>query len=436
MKFTISFIVALLSSCFVYAGDTAAQRFNVHFQTTYIYQYKPAFHADYSGPNSLKNSEEKDNSVTATLFLGARLWKGAELYINPEMAGGSGLSGAFGLAASTNGETFRVGDPEPTLYLARGYIKQTIALSKHKEAIQDAANQIQTADPTSYLRFYLGKFSLGDLFDNNLYSNSPRLQFMNWALMNNAAWDYAANLRGYTYSFITQLQIHNTGYKVALATLPIVANGPDLNTDISQEYAINAEVDHAYKMHGQTGTVRILGYVNDGHMGNYKQAIAHADTANPPDVISTRKYGTTKVGLGISADQQINQTLGLFLRLGWNDGKNETWCFTEADRTASVGANINGGVWHRADDNIGFAIVANSLSKEHKEYLADGGLGFQLGDTKLNYAPETAAELYYSFKALAAGIWLTADYQFVLNPGYNKDRGPVNVFSFRLHVEL
>jgi len=436
MKFIISTIVAMLLSCTLYAGDTAAQRFNVHFQTTYIYQYKPAFSADYSGANSLKSIEEKENSITATLFLGMRLWKGAELYINPEVAGGSGLSGAFGLAASTNGETFRVGDPSPTLYLARGYLKQTIALSKGTDEVQDAANQVQTNDPKNFLRFYIGKLSLGDLFDNNLYSNSPRTQFMNWALMNNAAWDYAANLRGYTYSFITQLQYGSRAYKLALATLPVVANGGELNTDLSQEFSVNAEVDQAYKIHGQGGTVRLLGYVNDGHMGNYTQAIAHADSSHPPDVISTRKYGTTKTGFGINADQQINSTLGLFARLGWNDGKNETWCFTEADRTLSVGANVNGNKWHRGNDNIGIAFVMNGLSQDHKQYLADGGLGFQLGDGKLNYGHETAAELYYSFRPVSGGIWFTGDYQLVVNPGYNRDRGPVSVFAFRLHVEL
>ncbi|MBS1687233.1 MAG: carbohydrate porin [Bacteroidetes bacterium] len=436
MKFIISTITALLLSCTLYAGDTAAQRFNIHFQTTYIYQYMPAFHADYSGANSLKNAEEKDNSITATLFLGVRLWKGAELYINPEVAGGGGLSGAFGLAASTNGETFRVGDPSPTLYLARGYLKQTIALSKGTDEVQDAANQVQINDPKNYLRFYIGKLSLGDLYDNNLYSNSPRTQFMNWALMNNAAWDYAANLRGYTYSFITQLQYGSRAYKAALATLPVVANGGELNTDLSQEFSVNAEVDQAYKIHGQSGTVRLLGYVNDGHMGNYNQAIAQAGSSNPPDVISTRKYGTTKAGFGINADQQINSALGLFARLGWNDGKNETWCFTEADRTLSIGANVNGNKWHRDNDNIGIAFVVNGLSQEHKQYLADGGLGFQLGDGKLNYGHETAVELYYSFKPLATGIWFTGDYQLVVNPGYNRDRGPVSVFAFRLHVEL
>ena len=271
--------------------DTTKQdRFNLHFQSTYIYQYKPQFAADYSGPNSLKTEEERQNSITATLYIGIRLWKGAELYINPEVAGGSGLSGAYGMAASTNGETFRVGDPSPTLYLARGYLKQTISLDHDKDTLYaDGANQLQTSYSNHSLSFYLGKFGLSDLFDNNAYSTGPRTSFLNWCLMNNGAWDYAANLRGYTLSFTTVLQWDNMTYKVALATLPVVANGEELNTNLSQEYSLNAEVNRAYKLHKKDGHLRLLGYYNNGDMGNYNQALANTLGVLTPSVISTRQ---------------------------------------------------------------------------------------------------------------------------------------------------
>ena len=423
------------------AADTIApasklSRFNLHFQSTYIYQYKPSFSANYSGTNSLGTEEEKVNSITATMFLGIRLWKGAELYINPEVAGGSGLSGAYGMAASTNGETFRVGDPSPTLYLARGYLKQTIDLNKKTVAVDDAYNQLQTTYTTHSLSFYLGKFGLSDLFDNNAYATGPRTSFLNWCMMSNGAWDYAANLRGYTYSFTTALQWDNMNYKIALATLPTTANGSDLNTNLGQEYSLNTEVVRTYKLHKKDGHLRLLGYYNNGHMGNYNEAITHTLSGNTPDVIATRKYGRDKYGFGLNFDQQLTSTLGIFARAGWNDGQNETWCFTEADQSISAGLSLNGASWKRKDDNIGFAIVANGLSKAHKQYLADGGLGFQLGDGTLNYANETVAEAYYSYKPTASGIWLSADYQFALNPGYNQDRGPVSVFSFRAHIEL
>ncbi len=182
--------------------------------------------------------------------------------------------------------------------------------------------------------------------------------------------------------------------------------------------------------------MRLLGYYNNAHMGNYEQAIQHPDSNGTPDAISTRQYGRTKIGIGVSADQQLSATVGVFARAGWNDGKNETWAFTEADQSVSGGVAINGAVWKRKDDNLSFALDVNGLSQTHREYLQAGGLGFQLGDGALNYGYETAAEAYYSYKPLSSGIWLTADYQFILNPGYNKDRGPVNVFAFRVHVEL
>ena len=416
----------------------SSKRFNLHFQTTYIYQYKPEFDAQYSGKNSLKTAEDKENSITATLYFGAKLWKGAELYINPEVAGGSGLSGAYGLAASTNGETFRIGDPAPALYLARGYFTQTIPLAdKFPEDytdIQEGANETGGMKPDNYLKFYIGKMSLGDIFDNNAYSNSPRTQFMNWCLMNNGAWDYAANLRGYTDAFATVLQLGAMTYKAALAALPVVANGMELNTNLSREYSINAEVDRSFKLNGKPGNIRLLGYYNNGHMGNYNQALQYVTFL--PDLILSREYGRTKTGFGLSADQQLNNYLGVFLRAGWNDGQNETWCFTEADQSLSAGLAINGSAWKRKDDKLSFAMVINGLSQSHRNYLAAGGLGFQLGDGTLTYANETAAEFYYSLKPFLHGIWLTGDYQFIINPGYNKDRGPVNVFSFRVHVEL
>ena len=418
---------------------THTPRFNIHFQTTYIYQYQPAFNSPYSSQNSLHAAEDKENSITSTLYLGIRLWKGAEIYINPEVAGGSGLSGAFGLAASTNGETFRVGDPSPTLYLARGYFAQTFQLGKAGTTnVPEAYNELGGGKPNNYLKFIIGKMALSDIFDNNVYASSPRSQFMNWCLMNNGAWDYAANLRGYTYAFATILQQGNMTYKAALATLPVTANGSDLNTDLSQEYAINAEIDHASKIHKRNGNIRLLGYYNNGHMGNYADALTQSVVlSQPPNIIGTRQYGRTKTGIGLSADQQINDFAGVFLRAGWNDGKNETWAFTEADRELSAGLSLTGAEWHRENDNVALAVDINGLSADHKNYLAAGGMGFQLGDGKLNYANETAVELYYNFKPMAiSGLWLTADYQLVLNPGYNADRGPVNVFSFRVHVEF
>lgn len=421
------------------------ERFNIHFQTTYIYQYKPAFTSPYQSVNSLTGAEEKQNSLTATLYLGARLWKGAEVYINPELAGGSGLSGALGMGGSSNGETFRVGNPAPALYLGRAYLKQTFGIrNKHarkigvlnKQETEADLNQLAGYEPKEYIRVYAGKLSLGDLFDNNEYSNSPRSQFMNWSLMNNGAWDYAANTRGYTYSFVAETQIGKTNVKAGIATLPKLANGPKLNTDISQAYAINAEISRAINISKRPGNIRLLGFYNSANMGNYQTAVAKASIIVAPDVTTTRAFGNTKYGLGLNFDQQLSNTFGMFTRVGWNDGKNETWCFTEIDQTLSIGLSANGSNWKRKNDNTGIAVVVNGLSKDHQAYIAAGGNGFILGDGKLNYAPEVIGEFYYSFKPLKQGIWFSGDYQYCMNPGYNADRGAVHIFSARLHIEM
>jgi high affinity Mn2+ porin len=423
------------------------ERFNIHFQTTYIYQYKPAFSAPYEGANSLDSNEEKENSLTATLFFGLRLWKGAELYINPEIAGGSGLSGALGMAGSSNGETFRVGNPAPTLYIARTYLQQTFALRNvharktgvpNKEYNESDANQLGGYSPKDYLRFYAGKFCLGDLFDKNEYSNSPRTQFMNWALMNNGAWDYAANVRGYTISFVTELQLSKWNGKAGIALLPTVANGAKLDEDISTSYALNAELSRSITIHNRPGNIRLLGYYNTSdHIGRYEDALfmnyPHIVDVN---LVNPAQYNGSKYGFGFNFDQELNNTFGIFGRIGWNDGKYQTWCFTEIDQTASLGLSAKGNKWHRPDDNCGIAFLANGLSDRHRSYLALGGSGFILGDGKLNYAPEMIGELYYSFKPIRQGLWFSGDYQFCMNPGYNADRGPVHILSARVHIEL
>ncbi len=424
-------LLTLSTSCFA-QDNNATQWWNLHFQGTYISQYKPSFSEKYHGQNSLRDSTEKVNSVTATMYFGIRLWKNAQFYFNPEVAGGNGLSGAYGMAASTNGETFRIGDPSPFLYLARGYFKQSFPIGKEEyNQVEDAVNQLKGKELKRSLSFIIGKISLGDIFDINPYSNSPRTQFINWCLMNNGAWDYAANLRGYTVAFASILQLEKSSYRLAVAELPIVANGIDLNDNLGKEFSLNAEADHILNWHNKEGHIRLLGYYNNGDMGTYSAALA--DSVN---IVNTRKYGNYRWGLGISADQTLNKYLGAFLRLGWSDGKTETWCFTEADHTLSLGLNINGAAWNRKDDIIGLAQIVNGLSDPHKTYLQKGLLGFQLGDGALNYGNEMVTEVYYNWKPVNAALWISGDYQFALNPGYNKDRGPVNVFSMRVHVEL
>lgn len=413
-------------------------RFSLHAQATYIYQYKPKFKAPYSGLNSLLPAEETQNSVTATFFAGARLWKGAEVYVNPEIAGGSGLSGALGMAGSSNGETFRVGNPAPTLYLARAYFVQSFSLGVNREFVPDEKNQVANLLSKDYVKLFVGKLSMADLFDENQYANSPRTQFMNWGLMNNGAWDYAANTRGYTYTLAAELNKGKMNYKAALAALPSSANGPDLTAGFGT-YSINAQVARSWElgMKGRKGAARLLGYYNRTTMGNYREAIRFGAAFNDtPRIYIVQGLSTGKYGFTFNAEQELTDNLDAFARIGWNDGQTETWCFTEIDRTISLGLHLDGNAWSREEDHAGIALLANGLSDAHRDYLAAGGSGFILGDGALNYTPEGILELYYSFKPLPVKIWFTGDYQFCINPGYNADRGPAHIFSIRAHMEL
>ena len=251
---------------------------------------------------------------------------------------------------------------------------------------------------------------------------------MNWALMNNGAWDFAANTRGYTVGLLAELKMDKMNYKLSFTALPKEANGPKLNYNYGDAYSINAEVARTITINNRPGNLRALAYYNTANMGSYTAAIDRAVILNTvPDITPTQQFGSKKYGFGLNADQQLSDLLGVFARIGWNDGKYETWCFTEIDQTASLGLRLNGKKWNRENDHAGIAAVVNGISKEHRQYLSFGGRGFMLGDGQLNYAPEAIAELYYSFKPIDKNIWLTGDYQLCLNPGYNADRGPVHI---------
>jgi high affinity Mn2+ porin len=420
---------------FAAAQDTVKnQRFNVHFQQTVITQYKPGFSAPYTGNNSLLTGEETQTSLTTTLFGGARLWKGMEAYFNPEMSGGSGLSKTLGIAGFPNGETFRVGGAEPKIYIARLYFTQNFEWGNDKEYIEDDVNQLAGWKSKRYLKITVGKFGMADFFDGNEFSHDARSQFMNWSLMDNAAWDYPANTRGYVFGAVAELGQPNWALRFGYTMTTTSANGAIWDERISHANTQTLEYEKRYLLSGHKGTLRLLAFRNNGKMGVYRDAI----TQNPaaPDVDATQAYGRHKYGFGISADQYLTNDFGVFAKASYNDGKTETWAFTEIDRSLSLGAVLKGTSWSRKDDELGLAFVGNDISKEHKDYLAAGGYGFIIGDGQLNYSPELIAEVYYKLNAYQHKLWLSPDYQFIANPAYNHDRGPVNVFSLRAHVEF
>nr|WP_322626168.1 carbohydrate porin [uncultured Flavobacterium sp.] len=408
--------------------------FSLHAQTTAIYQYKPGFRVPYSGANSLSPIKEQATSLTSTVFAGARLWKGASAFINPELAGGSGISKVLGIADATNGETFRVGSTAPKIYLGRLFFNQLIALTDNKVYQESGQNQLQGYVPEKYIGFTVGKVCLADYFDDNAYSHDPRTQFMNWGLMSNGAWDYPANTRGYIPSFVAEYVSPVNELRFAYSLLPAQANGLSLDWKFAKANSLTLEYVRRYKISGRAGAVRGLAFLTNGRMGNYNEAISFNPSA--PVIEDVQRYGNHKYGFGINAEQELTSDLGVFARASWNDGHTQTWAFTEIDQSISLGVSDKGNAWNRKDDTVGFAVVASGISKPHRDYLAQGGYGFMLGDGKLNYGTEEAAEFYYA-AALKKGMYLTGGYEYVRNPGYNKDRnGNVNVFSLRFHAEL
>ena len=434
-KYLLFIIILFITARSAFAQDTVKQqRFNLHFQQTIITQYKPAFSAPYSRQNSLLTTSETQTSITSTLFGGARLWKGAEAYFNPEISGGEGLSKTLGVAGFPNGYTFRVGGAEPKIYIARLYLKQNFEWGNEKDTVEDDANQLAGLKSKRYFSIAVGKFGMADFFDGNNFSHDPRTQFMNWALMDNAAWDYPANTRGYVLGATAELGQPGWTLRFAFTMVTTEANGAIWDAKIDKTNTQTLEFEKRYTLSGQKGTVRILAFANNGKFGNYRQAIAQNPTA--PDVDSTLAYGRHKYGFSISADQYLTKDFGVFAKASYNDGHTETWFFTEIDRSLSFGAILKGTSWKRSDDELGLAFIGNGLSSDHHDYLAAGGYGFLIGDGKLNYSPELIAELYYKVNAYQKKFWLSPDYQFILHPAYNADRGPVSVFGIRAHVEF
>ena len=394
------------------------EKYNLKFQMTSIYQWHPAFQALYSGTNSMQTQEQRASSLTSTLYLDVPLWKGGLFTLNPEMSGGEGLSSTRGLGGFPNGETFRIGESKPMVYLARIILQQKFQLTKKKS-----------------IQIVTGKFGLSDYFDTNSYSHDPRTQFINWSLMTNGAWDYAANTRGYTDGIYANYQFYTWQIRGSFSALPTTANGPDLEFSFNKLNAINIELEKKITFYNNdTSIIKVLLYRNLAPMGNYNQAIEYYIAT--PDIISTRLQGRTKYGLGINAEYSHSDTWGLFGRLSYNDGKNETWAFTEIDQSASLGITLKGKMWNRKDDFLGIAFVANGLSPSHIKYQQLGGNGFMIGDGNLNYGLEKIVEVFYSYSIPHTSFTLSPDYQFALNPGYNRDRGPIQFLAMRFHAQI
>ena len=367
--------------------------------------------------------------------MGARLpWSGGEFYFDPEVSGGEGFGGVTGIAGFPNGEIPRVGSPEPQPYIARAFLRQSFGLAEQREQINSDQNQLAGFRDVSRVTLSVGKIAATDLFDNSAYARDPRTQFENWALMDNGAWDYPADTRGYTYGAALELYQPTWTLRYGAFAMPKAANGSTFDWNVPKALGQAIEFEQRWTVREKPGTARFLVFANTAHMGNYRQAIDHPGPAGP-DIALTRTY-SAKYGFGLSADQAITSDLGIFGRLGWNDGHTESFVFTEIDRTASIGLSLKGTRWHRQDDVLGIAAVANGISRDHRDYLGAGGHGFLIGDGRLpHYALEEIGEAYYLIKVYDR-VFVTADVQIVDHPAYNRDRGPIAIGGIRVHAEF
>ena len=417
-------------------ADSPPENWNLYYQATSIGQYHGLFHSPYQGPFSLHDSVERDVSLTTTLFFGLKLGPNTQLYFDPEIAGGRGFSGVNGIANFSNGELPRVASATPKPYLARLYITQDFGFSDEKEHISSDANQLAGDRPMIRYSITVGRFTITDFFDNNRYSHDPRTQFMGWGIMYNGAWDYPADTRGYTWGWVHEFHAKNWSLRYGSAAEPRTANGLRFDRRILVNRGDVFEYERRYSAGDHPGAVRVLSYLNHSNSGNYADAIRLAvQTGTTPDVTATRRNGTLKKGAGLNAEQEIAKDIGIFARLGWNDGKTESFAFTAIDRLFNAGISVTGNRWKRHEDTAATAITISGLSGIHADYLARGGLDFLIGDGKLRYGTERVWESYYDAR-LFRGFFVTYDLQRVDNPAFNRDRGPVWISSLRLHLEL
>ncbi len=423
-------------------SDTS--RYWISGQANIVVQWHPTFPAQYSGPNSLSAPAQSATTHILTLYTGYELSHTTEVFADVEYATGGGIGKAFGLAGYTNLDSVRTVQGVPladTPYLARLMLRQVIPLTDERvEADRDELHLV-TSLPARRIEFRLGKFDLADFFDVNSFGSDSHLQFLNWTVDNNGAYDYAANTRGYTDGAILEYDDHWWTARFAEVLEPKIANGENLDADIARARSSNFELEARSKLIAhRAGVVRLLSYLNVADMGNYDEAIAEfldheSPTPGTPDIIATRRQGRHKYGFGLNFEQEISSQVSAFGRLGWSDGHNESFAYTEDDRTFELGGFTKGSSWHRRNDRAGVAFVANGIVAAHQQYLALGGLGFLLGDGGLTYGPEKIFESFYTAH-LWRGFFASFDLQHINNPGYNQARGPVTVPAVRFHVDF
>jgi high affinity Mn2+ porin len=408
-------------------------------QANFISQWHPAFHSPYQGKNSLSPQAQDATSRVLTLFTGLRLTASTELLCDVQETGGNGLGQALGVAGFFNLDVVRNPSLSKAPYIARLMWHQIIPLGSNKEVSERTPFALFRELPERRLELRFGKLSLADFFDVNTYGTDSNFQFMNWTVDNNGAFDYAADTRGFTFAAMLEYHDRNYVIRFAEALMPKVANGIHLDADLGRARSENIELElHGHVIKKRESVLRLLSFINHANMGDYQQQI-NQWLANPttpvPEITNHPLQTTIKYGFGVNFEQPLANWIGVFGRWGWNEGQHESYAYTEADQTWQIGVGGDGGRWGRRADRMGLVFVSDGISHDHAEYLGYGGLGFLLGDGKLNYGRENFIESYYTLH-LWRGIYPSFDLQYMVNPGYNRDRGPVIVPGLRLHLEF
>ena len=426
-------IFATLSTVFATMALAEEPPVDVHAQATYIRQLKPGMPSAYAGPNSLRAERDWAYTFTATIFAGMRL-DDTEIYFNPEFVQGVPLSGLHGLGGSPNGEAQRGAGQTLKGYEARLFARHVWNLGGEWEETASTQNQLRSRYAAQRLVLTAGNLSVLDVFDPMDYSRDPRTQFMNWSSLTYGAWDYPADARGYTWGAALEYIQPDWRVRAGRFLVPEESNGLRLDRSLRQRFGDVVEAELPYRVAGRAAVARALVFRNRVNAGAFADALEQRAAGGAPDISSVRKE-QEKRGFGIETQVRLQEHVGAYLRAGWGDGRTESFMFTEIDRSLATGTLLQGAAWGHPGDQAGLALYANGLSRPHRDYLAAGGSGFFLGDGRLAYGPERIVEAFYSVRTGKAAA-VTLDWQRIEHPGYNRDRGPANIVSLRLHAEI
>jgi high affinity Mn2+ porin len=430
-------------------ADGPDQVWNLHVQNTDIVQGDPAFSAKYSGPGSLNRNGEVRETVTADVFAGARLWRGAEAHIDGLMWQGFGLSSTHGIEAFPNDDAFKAGTNTPAGIIARLFVRQTIGLGGEQEDVPDGPLMLAGKQDISRLTITLGRFTPTDISDANIYAQDPHTQFMNWGAVTDLAWDYGEDTIGYTTGIAFDFNQPTWALRYGFFQMPSEKNGYTGEDQVFKwpyqvsaddgpflrSWAMMLEFERRYNIDSHPGTIRFMAWLDEAHFAIYSAATAILEANGPGADISAARVYRYKYGFGLNWEQEVTHEVGVFSRLGWNDGHEESWTFTDVNWTASLGVSVKGDAWHRPDDTFGLIGIVSGASRDNQKFLKAGGADLTDGDGALTYSPETVLETYYGFQ-VSKNVQFTLDYQFIDNPAFNRDRGPVSVFGARLHWEI